>query len=99
MRAGLLTDPVTFRKATITKNQYGQEETDWIDMISTLDIPQQGLGEGEWGMFRVQDNGDNEWIASPYWDWGAFYVQIARTILSGEWDTSAIIAPSLSRAW
>ena len=59
-----------------------------IDMISTLDIPQQGLGEGEWGMFRVQDNGDNEWIASPYWDWGAFYVQIARTILSGEWDTS-----------
>ena len=26
MRAGLLTDPVTFRKATITKNQYGQEE-------------------------------------------------------------------------
>ena len=53
-----------------------------IDMISTLDIPQQGLGEGEWGMFRVQDNGDNEWIASPYWDWGAFYVQIARTILA-----------------
>ena len=35
MRAGLLTDPVTFRKATITKNQYGQEETDWIDCIST----------------------------------------------------------------
>lgn len=30
MRAGLLTDPVTFRKATITKNQYGQEETDWL---------------------------------------------------------------------
>lgn len=59
-----------------------------IEMISTLDIPQQGLGEGEWGMFRVQDNGDNEWIASPYWDWGAFYVQIARIILSGEWDTS-----------
>lgn len=35
MRAGLLTDPVTFRRAIITKNQYGQEETDWIDCIST----------------------------------------------------------------
>lgn len=35
MRAGLLTDPVTFKKATITKNQYGQEETYWENHIIT----------------------------------------------------------------
>ena len=35
MRAGLLTDPVTFRKATITKIQYGQEETYWENHIIT----------------------------------------------------------------
>ena len=59
-----------------------------INIVSTLDIPQQGWNEGQWGMFRIQDGGESEWIASPYWDWGAFYVQIARTILSGEWDAS-----------
>ena len=59
-----------------------------MDIISTLDIPQPGLGRGKWGMFRVQNDGQREWLGSPYWDWGAFYVQIARSILSGEWDSS-----------
>jgi len=27
MRAGLLTEPITIRKATVSKNAYGQEET------------------------------------------------------------------------
>lgn len=59
-----------------------------IDMVSTLDIPQQGWSEGQWGLLRFKEQGDTDWIASPYWDWGAFYVQIARTILSGEWDST-----------
>lgn len=59
-----------------------------IEVVSTLDIPQQGCSEGRWGMFQIQENGEREWIASPYWDWGAFYVQIARSILSGEWESS-----------
>ena len=59
-----------------------------VDVISTLDIPQQGMGRGQWGMFRYQEDGQREWIGSPYWDWGAFYVQIARSILSGDWDSS-----------
>lgn len=60
-----------------------------IDLISTLDIPQQGWNDGQWGLFRILENGETESIASPYWDWGAFYVQIVRTILSGEWDSTA----------
>ena len=59
-----------------------------IDTISTLDIPQQGWNEGGLGLFRVCKDEEIQWLASPYWDWGAFYVQIARTILSGEWDSS-----------
>ena len=35
MRAGLLTEPVTFRRATTTKNQYGEEETIWENYIIT----------------------------------------------------------------
>ena len=35
MRAGLLTEPVTFKRATITKNEYGQEVTYWENYIIT----------------------------------------------------------------
>ena len=35
MRAGILTEPITFRKASIVKNQYGQEETYWDNYIIT----------------------------------------------------------------
>lgn len=59
-----------------------------INIVSTLDIPQPGWKEGQWGMFRIRNDGEREWLASPYWDWGAFYVQIVRTILSGQWDSS-----------
>ena len=59
-----------------------------VDIISTLDIPQKGMGNGNWGMFRIKADGNSEWIASPYWDWGTFYVQIARSILNGDWDAS-----------
>ena len=59
-----------------------------VDIVSTLDVPQKGIGREDWGMFRMHDNGEREWQASPYWDWGTFYVQIARSILSGEWESS-----------
>lgn len=59
-----------------------------VDIISTLDIPQRGLGREKWGMFRFQEDGERKWLGSPYWDWGVFYVQIAQSILSGEWDSS-----------
>lgn len=35
MRAGLLIEPVTIKKAEIKKNEYGQEETVWNDYLST----------------------------------------------------------------
>lgn len=59
-----------------------------IDIISSLDIPQQACTEGQWGTFRVNRDGRSELLASPYWDWGAFYVQITRSFLSREWDSS-----------
>lgn len=59
-----------------------------INMISSLDIPQQACKEGQWGTFRILADGQTELIASPYWDWGAFYVQITRSFLSREWDAS-----------
>ena len=58
-----------------------------VDIVSTLDIPLPGWNEGQWGTFQMQPDGSSHLIASPYWDWGAFYVQIARNILNGEWGT------------
>ena len=59
-----------------------------VDVISTLDLPQKEWNGGQWGTFRLQDDGSSELLVSPYWDWGAFYVQIARSILSGKWESS-----------
>ena len=59
-----------------------------IDVISSLDIPQQTCQDGQWGTFQLSSNGEPELIVSPYWDWGAFYVQITRSFLSREWDAS-----------
>ena len=58
-----------------------------IDVISTLDIPQKGWTEGQWGIIQTQADGSNELVASPYWDWGTFYLKIAQSILGGEWDS------------
>lgn len=59
-----------------------------IDVVSTLDIPMPGWNGGQWGTFRLQADGTTELIASPYWDWGAFYVKFARGILGGEWNSN-----------
>ena len=59
-----------------------------IDVVSTLDIPLPGWNGGQWGTFRLQENGSTELIASPYWDWGAFYVKFAQGILGCEWDST-----------
>ena len=57
-----------------------------VDTISTLDIPMPGWEEGTWGTFHIAPDGKTELLVSPYWDWGAFYVKLARSILSGDWD-------------
>ena len=53
-----------------------------VNVISSLDIPQQNCSGGEWGVFTVAKDGTSQLMASPYWNWGAFYEQIARGYLS-----------------
>lgn len=86
-----LTNPdakIALKWSQVSGDPLGELREQDVDMVSTLDIPQQGSGREDWGMFRLRENGQKEWIGSPYWDWGAFYVQIARSILSGEWESS-----------
>jgi len=57
-----------------------------VDVVSTLDSPMPGWSEGQWGAFRMLPDGRTELIASPYWNWGTFYVQFARSFLSKSLD-------------
>ena len=57
-----------------------------IDFISTLDIPTPDQFEGCWGACQVQPDGALQLLASPYWNWGAFYVKVVSSILNGGWD-------------
>ena len=67
-----------------------------VEVVSTLDIPMPGWSEGQWGTFRMQPDGSTHLLASPYWDWGTFYVQLARNILGSGWD--GLFAKHNSRA-
>ena len=58
-----------------------------VDVVSTLDVPQKEWNGGQLGTFQLHCDGSSELLASPYWDWGAFYVQIVRSILGGNWDS------------
>ena len=60
---------------------------DGIDFISTLDIPTPGYDDGKFGALQVQPDGTTKTLASPYWDWGTFYVKLVQSMLDGGWDT------------
>lgn len=57
-----------------------------VDFVSTLDIPTPDWGRGRWGACRVLEDGSTQLLASPYWNWGEFYVKLVQSILGGGWD-------------
>jgi hypothetical protein len=57
-----------------------------VSFISTLDIPTPEHWQGQWGACPVRPDGALQLLASPYWNWGAFYVKLVHSILSGSWD-------------
>lgn len=58
-----------------------------VDYISTLDIPTLDSLQTNRGAYQVQPDGTLHLLASPYWNWGEFYVKIVNSILSGGWDS------------
>lgn len=57
-----------------------------VDYISTLDIPTLDYHQANRGAYQVQPDGSLHLLASPYWNWGEFYVKIVTSILNGGWD-------------
>lgn len=57
-----------------------------VDVISNRDIPTPDQPQGEWGTWQVQPDGSLLPLASPYWNWGVFYVRVIRSIFNGGWE-------------
>ena len=57
-----------------------------IDFVSTLDIPTPDDLHGRWGASLILPDGRLQTVASPYWNWGEFYVKIVTSIMNGGWD-------------
>ena len=77
---------VELKWACVPGDPLAELKAQGIDTVSTLDIPMPGWEQGNWGTFQIQPDGTTELLASPYWDWGAFYVKLAQSILGGGWD-------------
>ena len=57
-----------------------------LDMVSNRDVPMPDTPLGRWGLSQRQHDGKLQALASPYWDWGNFYIRICTSILHGGWD-------------
>ena len=57
-----------------------------VDVISNRDVPMPDMPQGDWGLSLVRPDGSLRALASPYWDWGNFYIRLISSILHGGWD-------------
>lgn len=84
-----LTNPkarVELRWSCVPGNHMEDLKNAGMDFISTLDIPTPDWERGRWGACQVQSDGSTKLLASPYWDWGSFYVKLVHSIMHGGWD-------------
>ena len=57
-----------------------------IDFISALDLPTLDYPQQKLGACQLQGDGRLKTMASPFWDWGKFYIRIVTSVLNGSWD-------------
>lgn len=65
---------------------------DGVRIISNKDVPTDNkvfLDFGDFGIYQVGNNGSLTSLASPFWDWGKFYENVIRSILSGAWGKNS----------
>ena len=57
-----------------------------VDVISNRDVATPNTPQGDRGLSLVLPGGGLKPLASPYWDWGNFYIRLLSSILNGGWD-------------
>ena len=85
----LLTNPdarISLVWSGVSENPIAELKSRGVDVISNRDMPMPNMPQGEWGLSRVEPDGSLKALASPYWDWGNFYIRLVSSILHGGWD-------------
>ena len=72
--------------SAVSEDPIGELRGMGVDVISNRDVPMPNMPEGDWGLSRVMPDGSLKALASPYWDWGNFYIRLISSILHGGWD-------------
>lgn len=72
--------------SAVSEDPIGELRGMGVDVISNRDVPMPNMPQGDWGLSRVMPDGSLKALASPYWDWGNFYIRLISSILHGGWD-------------
>lgn len=72
--------------SAVSEDPIGELRGMGVDVISNRDVPMPNMPQGDWGLGRVMPDGSLKALASPYWDWGNFYIRLISSILHGGWD-------------
>ncbi|MBE5779263.1 MAG: BMP family ABC transporter substrate-binding protein [Clostridiales bacterium] len=70
-----------------------------VDVISNVDTINPDLSKTQGGLLVKRKDGSLESVASPYWNWGNFYIQIVSSILRGGWDEPNAAAAQAVNYW
>ncbi len=84
-----LTNPnarVSLVWSAVSEDPIGELKARGVDVISNRDVPMPNMPQGDWGLNRVLPDGSLKALASPFWDWGNFYIRLVSSILHGGWD-------------
>ena len=73
----------------VEEDPYALFKAEGVRTITNRELP--SPDDSNWshnqGTYRVMENGKIMGIASPAWNWGAFYENVLATILTGAWDS------------
>ena len=57
-----------------------------VRVISNIDLrAPDSDSPREFGLYRIADDGQEQYLAMPFWHWGEFYIKIIQSIFDGRW--------------
>lgn len=74
-------------------------EREDIDIISNVDTMEPDLSKTRGGLLIRREDGSLESLASPFWNWGNFYIQMISSMLRGGWDEPSADAAQAVNYW
>lgn len=77
---------VKLRWSCVEPDPFGALLKDGVDVISNHELFAPEPSQPPYGLVRILGDGSLESLASPYWNWGAFYQKLLSDILAGHWE-------------